>query len=67
MARALEPRNSFVAGEISPRLDARVDLTQYVQGCRQLENGLVFAHGGVTRRPGSVFASAAKANTACRA
>lgn len=45
-------KNSFVAGELSPRLEGRDDLGQYFQGMRQAENGIVLPHGGFMRRPG---------------
>ncbi|MBC17712.1 MAG: hypothetical protein CL942_11750 [Desulfovibrio sp.] len=46
---------NFTAGEMSPRLEGRVDLSKYYNGCRRLENFLVHPHGGVTRRTGFRF------------
>jgi len=43
---------NFTAGELSPRLAGRVDLSRYFNGCMALENFLVHPHGGVTRRSG---------------
>lgn len=55
MSRYNPAQNSFVAGELSPRLQSRDELDQYHQGCRQLRNMVVTPHGGVTRRPGTAF------------
>jgi hypothetical protein len=59
------PRNkknlmSFNAGELSPKLDARVDTEKYAAGCRQCQNMIPMPHGGVTRRKGFEFVAAAK-------
>ncbi len=44
--------NNFTAGELSPRLDSRVDLAKYYNGCRTLQNFLLHPQGGAFRRPG---------------
>lgn len=46
---------NFTAGEVSPRLEGRTDLSKYFNGCRVLENFHVHPHGGVTRRSGFRF------------
>ena len=46
---------NFTAGELSPRLEGRVDLARYANGCRTLENMLVLPHGGATRRGGTRY------------
>ncbi len=43
---------SFAAGEISPVLHARTDLTRYRIGLAELVNMIVLPQGGVTRRAG---------------
>ena len=43
---------SFAAGEISPVLHARTDLTRYMIGLAELVNMIVLPQGGVTRRAG---------------
>ena len=48
-------KNSFVAGELSPRMEGRDDLEQYHQGMRQALNGIVLPHGGFLRRSGTRF------------
>jgi len=60
MAKTTFAFTSFAAGELSPRLDGRTDLQQYFRGCRTLENMTVHPHGGVSRRPGTVYASEVK-------
>jgi len=46
---------NFTAGEISPRLEGRTDLSKYFNGCRTLENFHIHPHGGTTRRSGFRF------------
>ncbi len=46
---------NFTAGELSPRLEGRVDLEKYYNGARTLLNVLVHAHGGASSRPGTYF------------
>ena len=46
-------RASFAAGEISPRLQGRVDLDIYKKGLRRLENFVVASSGGIEFRRGS--------------
>jgi hypothetical protein len=46
---------SLNAGELSPRLDARSDLSKYSAGCRILENFIPLPQGGAKRRPGTYF------------
>ena len=55
MARAAPSLSSFVAGEISPRLEGRVELEKYRQGAAELLNMVVHPHGGASRRPGTEF------------
>jgi hypothetical protein len=51
---------SFNAGELSPYLDARVDVQQYGSGCQTLENFITLPYGGVIRRPGTEYLGTAK-------
>lgn len=60
MGRFNPAKNSFVAGELSPRLEGRDDLDQYYQGLRQALNGIVLPHGGFMRRSGTVFGGPVK-------
>jgi hypothetical protein len=55
MARSAPALSSFTAGEISPRLEGRVNLEKYREGLADLTNMVVHPHGGVARRPGTEF------------
>lgn len=46
---------SFNAGELSPKLDARIDQNKYDAGCQTLENFIPMIYGGAERRPGQKF------------
>lgn len=59
MSIATPAVTNFTAGEISPRLEGRVDLSKYFNGCRVLENFHVHPHGGITRRSGFRFVAEA--------
>lgn len=45
-------QTSFTAGEIDPRLDARIEVARYYSAAAALTNVLVLPQGGVRRRPG---------------
>ena len=60
MARVSTIVTNFRAGELSPRLEGRIDLEKYNEAAQTLQNMVVFPQGGVTRRPGTYFAGAAK-------
>ena len=47
--------STFASGEIEPRLYGRSDLTRYASAARRVENFIVLAQGGITRRPGTIF------------
>ncbi|WP_413712691.1 hypothetical protein IBZ16_13775 [Serratia marcescens] len=53
-------KTNFTAGEISPRLMGRVDISRYANGAKQIENAVCVVQGGVMRRPGTRYAAAAK-------
>jgi len=59
MSIATPSLTNFTAGEISPRLEGRTDLSKYFNGCRVLENFLVHPHGGAIRRSGLRFVAEA--------
>lgn len=63
MARVSPIQTNFTAGELSPRLEGRVDLGKYFNGCRTLENMVIHVHGGVSRRAGTRFVSEVKDST----
>lgn len=60
MGRFNPIQNSFVAGELSSRLEARDDLEQYHHGMRWATNGIVLPHGGFSKRSGSRFVKEVK-------
>lgn len=51
---------SFNAGELSPKMISRSDVSQYAKGCRKLENFVVTPYGAVEKRPGLKFIARAK-------
>jgi len=54
------PILSFNAGELSPQIDARVDVEKYSSGCRDLENFIPRVYGSAERRPGTKYIGDAK-------
>lgn len=46
---------SFVAGEVSPFIQARIDLARYGAACKTLKNNIVLREGGIRNRPGTKF------------
>lgn len=58
--------NSFNAGELSPKMLGRNDVSQYGKGCEKLLNFFVTPYGSVERRPGTYDCGAAKTSGAVR-
>ena len=54
---------SFSRGELSPALQARVDLAQYATGLKTCRNFTIQRHGGVANRPGTQFIAEVKDST----
>lgn len=52
--------SSFNAGELSPKMLSRSDVSQYAKGCRTLTNFIVTPYGAVEKRPGLKFIAEAK-------
>jgi len=52
--------NNFSAGELSPLVQAQVQLFQYSRGASTLENMLVRTQGPITRRPGTKYIASVK-------
>lgn len=48
-------QRSFAAGEISPALHARADLTRYAVALKTCRNVVVLRAGGVQKRPGTEY------------
>lgn len=55
MAIVKKYQNNFTTGVISPGVYARTDIQKYAAGCKELINAVVYAHGGVSNRPGTMF------------
>ncbi|MDW9762151.1 hypothetical protein GOB02_21680 [Sinorhizobium meliloti] len=53
-------QTNFSAGELSPRLYARVDVGKYMNGCSKIENFIVQRFGGIRKRGGTEFINEAK-------
>ena len=51
------PLTDFTAGELTPKLEGRIDLPLYMKGAKVLENFIIMSHGGITKRPGSRYLS----------
>lgn len=58
LTRQMQP--SFTAGELSPSLYARVDLTKYQTGLKTAKNVFIYPHGGVANRAGLEFCEEVK-------
>jgi hypothetical protein len=61
--RVVPAQNNFTAGEVSPRLFGRDDISRYGAGVAELSNFTVMPHGGVDRRPGSVYVAEVKTSS----
>ena len=53
-------KTNFTAGELTERLDARVDIDKYQNGASCLQNAVPMVHGGATRRAGTSYVSKGK-------
>jgi hypothetical protein len=63
MNKATPILTNFSAGEIDPCFYGRVDLAQYFNACRMMENAVVLTLGGAEKRPGTYFVAEAKDST----
>ena len=63
MARIQNIFTAFTTGEISPKLNSRVDFNKYINGVEKMENAIVFPQGGFTRRAGTRYVSQTKDST----
>ena len=55
MTEATPPVTNFTGGELSSRLQGRVDVAKYFNGCTEMENAVSLPHGPFTRRPGTKY------------
>lgn len=60
MPRVTTVQTNFTAGEFSPRMLGRTDLSNYPNAAEFLENVIVLVHGGVRRRDGLRYVASAK-------
>lgn len=60
MPRANPIQSAFNAGEIGPRLAARVDFAKYQNAGARVENLIPLPQGGLARRPGTRFIAPAQ-------
>lgn len=60
MPKAAAIYTNFTAGELSPRLEGRVDISKYFNGVRTMKNMVIHPHGGATRRGGTKFVARCK-------
>ena len=58
--------NNFSAGEISPKLDGRIDLAQYFNGLQELTNFICVPQGGAKARGGFHYVAPTKDNGPAR-
>lgn len=63
MAKVTALVSNFTGGELSPRIDGRVDITKYKNGLRLCENFTVLPHGGARKRSGTKFVVEQKSST----
>lgn len=47
--------NNFSRGELSSRVEGRVDLPGYYQGAKVMENCIMVSQGGAEKRPGTIY------------
>lgn len=55
MSRVAIIQNSFLGGELSPRLIGRTDLQEYTNSVAEMKNFYTLVHGGARRRPGTEY------------
>lgn len=63
MPRVHELQPAFNAGELSPRLAARLDFSKYPFGLEICENLIPLVEGGITRRSGTRYVSEVKSSS----
>jgi len=49
LAKLAYIQTNFTAGELSPRMMGRVDISRYQNGAKRLENAVIAVQGGVMR------------------
>jgi len=64
MSNSIIPLVQFTGGEFSPSMDNRLDIENYRNACRKLQNMIPTKQGGAQRRPGSQWIAQGKINSA---
>lgn len=60
-------QNNFTGGEVTPKIYARSNLEPYYNSCAIIENLIIWAYGGLQRRPGTRYVAEVKdSNTKVR-
>ena len=57
-------QTNFTAGELDPRMKARIDTPAYEGGCLKLRNAVLTSQGSAFRRPGTLFVDSLSASDA---
>jgi hypothetical protein len=60
MGKATPIQTNFTAGELSPRVQSRIDIVKYNNGLKVAENVQIMVQGGARRRPGLRMAAETK-------
>ena len=63
MAESSPILTNFTSGELSPRLNGRIDVDKYYNGASKISNFIVLMHGGLTKRPGTRHISEIKTSS----
>jgi len=63
MPRTQNIFTAFTTGEISPRINSRIDFNKYANAVEKMENATIFSQGGFTRRPGLRYVNEVKDST----
>lgn len=63
MPRIRQNTTNFAKGELTELVEGRVDLDQYYNGAKTLENTIILEQGAADRRPGTRFVAETKFST----
>ncbi len=63
MAESSPILTNFTSGELSPRLNGRIDMEKYYNGASKISNFAVLMHGGLQKRSGTKFIREIKTST----
>ena len=63
MAESSPILTNFTSGELSPRLNGRIDMEKYYNGASSIDNFQVLMHGGLQKRSGTRYIAPIKTQT----